>query len=57
MDMLRRCRDQFAGYAREHRAVERNRWAPPFLKAEHKLAAEADERLVAEIDATLKEWG
>lgn len=57
MDMLRKCRDQFAGYTREHRAKE----ADASRSAEDRSAAAAkaatNEKLVAEIDATLEQWG
>lgn len=57
MDMLRKCRDTFAGYAREHRKVARGSFTPSAIRAERTMLAERNERLVAEIDATLREWG
>ena len=57
MDMLRKCREQFAGYAREHRAKEAESWRTSEDRGAAAAKAATNERLVAEIDATLKEWG
>ena len=57
MDMLRKCRDQFASYAREHRAKEAESWRTSEDRGAAGTKAERNERLVAEIDATLREWG
>lgn len=57
MDMLRKCRDQFAGYAREHRAKEADASRSAEDRGAAGTKAETNERLVAEIDATLREWG
>ena len=57
MDMLRKCRDTFASYAREHRKVARGNLTPSVIRQERTILAEHNERLVAEIDATLREWG
>jgi hypothetical protein len=51
MDMLRKCRAQFDRYAQEHRAKE----AAGIEGAGAK--ARTNEILVAEIDATLQQWG
>lgn len=57
MDMLRRCREQFAGYAREHRTKEADASRSAEDRGAAATKAATNERLVAEIDATLKEWG
>lgn len=56
MDMLRKCRDQFARYAREHRAKESNTSHSPEERENACIKAETNERLVAEIEATIRDW-
>lgn len=57
MDMLRKCRDQFARYAREHRARESNTSRTAENREISGIKAETNERLVAEIEATIRDWG
>lgn len=56
MDMLRKCRDQFAAYAREHRAKEADTSRSDEYRGAAAIKAATNERLVAEIDATFREW-
>lgn len=56
MDMLRKCRDQFARYAREHRAKETDASRSAEDREDACIKAETNERLVAEIEATIRDW-
>lgn len=57
MDMLRKCRDTFARRAEENRmvAADTDR-SEPYRSAAAAMAEEND-RIVTEIEATLREWG
>lgn len=57
MDMLRKCREQFDRYGREYRAKEADAFRSAAGRGAAAAKAEINERLVAEIDATLREWG
>lgn len=57
MDMLRKCREQFARQAEAQRQAANNQTLPDAFRSAAGTKAERNERLVAEIDATLREWG
>ena len=57
MDMLRRCREQFAHYGREHRAKAADVCQTDEYREQAKRKAAINEGLVEEIDATLSAWG
>ena len=57
MDMLRKCREVFASRAEENRIVAADIDRPETYRGAAAAKAATNERLVAEIDATLKEWG
>lgn len=57
MDMLRKCREVFASRAEENRIVAADIDRPEAYRGAAAYMAEENDRLVAEIDATLREWG
>lgn len=57
MDMLRRCREQIKKYTEWTKSVVRETEAPDYIRVEAELHRSDSERLVAEIDVTLREWG
>lgn len=57
MDMLRKCREVFASRAEENRIVAADIDRPEAYRGAAAYMAEENDHLVAEIDATLREWG
>lgn len=56
IEMLRKCRDQFARYGREHRAKEADTSRAAEDRENACIKAETNERMIAEIDATIRDW-
>lgn len=57
MDMLRRCRDIFAGRARANRIIADDPDQPSTKRSAADAWATRNEEMVAEIDDTLQHWG
>lgn len=57
MDMLRKCRDVFAGRARANRILADDIDQPEMRRCAAAAWADRNEELVREIDETLQHWG
>lgn len=57
MDMLRKCREVFAGRARVNRIFADDIGQPEMRRRAAAVWADRNEELVREIDDTLQHWG